>query len=262
MLVLWVPCCRVFMLVLWVPPWLFDRLLHSTPGECYWNPSLNTEFVYFVVILGHHGPFFLMVFCYVKVYWFMMQRRKAANRILPLTIHVSSITPNNDLLAYGRSDNRSALNETTINEAGCSNTNDKHENISTASNERTSAVVAEPSFRHAENVTHSSINGHAVGPIVDARTQHQRLISREARDRRVFRTLTYIIVGYAIMWVPFHVVFDISIIDPELVPEPLIETVFWLTYFNSTINPFLYNFGSSAFRSAFKRILCRKCHGQ
>ena len=77
----------------------------------------------------------------------------------------------------------------------------------------------------------------------------------ERRERKVFVTLTYIIFGYMICWVPFHFVFDLSAVEPSLVPEIVYTVTFWMTYLNSTVNPFLYNFSSPEFRKAFKKIL-------
>ena len=81
----------------------------------------------------------------------------------------------------------------------------------------------------------------------------------ERNERRVFVTLTYIIIGYIICWVPFHVIFDISSVDPDAVPNVVFTITFWMTYLNSTINPLLYNFSSQEFRTAFKEILSIRC---
>ena len=78
------------------------------------------------------------------------------------------------------------------------------------------------------------------------------------RERKAFVTLTYIIVGYLVCWTPFHVAFDLMAIDNSLVPVWLYDLTYWLTYCNSTINPFLYNFGNPEFRTAFREILCCK----
>ncbi|KAK0064044.1 alpha-2B adrenergic receptor, partial [Biomphalaria pfeifferi] len=82
--------------------------------------------------------------------------------------------------------------------------------------------------------------------------------NRASRERRVFMTLTYIIIAYLVCWVPFHFVFDITSLDPEAVPKVLYDFTFWMTYVNSTINPFLYNFGNSEFKQAFKKIVSRQ----
>ena len=77
-------------------------------------------------------------------------------------------------------------------------------------------------------------------------------------EQKVFLTLTYIIVGYMICWMPFHVSFDIMAIDRTLVPEQWYDVTYWLAYCNSAINPFLYNFGSPDFHKAFRKLLGRK----
>ena len=75
------------------------------------------------------------------------------------------------------------------------------------------------------------------------------------REQKVFRTLTYIIVCYAICWIPFHVCFDLLAINKSLVPQPLYYFVYWLSYLNSTCNPFLYNFSSKDFHRAYRKLL-------
>ena len=77
------------------------------------------------------------------------------------------------------------------------------------------------------------------------------------KEKKIFVTLSYIIFYYLACWVPFHIVFDISAVDPNMIPEPLYTATFWLTYFNSTLNPFLYAYSSKEFRAAFKMVL--KC---
>jgi hypothetical protein len=75
---------------------------------------------------------------------------------------------------------------------------------------------------------------------------------------QVFLTLTYVMVGYMICWLPFHVSFDLMAFDRTLVPERFYDVTYWLAYCNSTINPFLYNFSSPDFHRAFRKILRRK----
>ena len=75
------------------------------------------------------------------------------------------------------------------------------------------------------------------------------------REKNIFVTLSYIIFSYLACWVPFHLVFDISAIDPDLVPDWLYSFTFWLTYFNSTLNPFLYAYSNREFYGAFKEVM-------
>jgi hypothetical protein len=115
------------------------------------------------------------------------------------------------------------------------------------------------SFYNNAQSTHEgpSVSVVQVQNIADNEVQTARE-SRFTRDRKVFVTLTYIIIGYAILWLPFHIIFDIGIAHPGLVPEGVLNTAFWMTYFNSTINPILYNFSSSEFKKTFRKILTFK----
>ena len=72
-------------------------------------------------------------------------------------------------------------------------------------------------------------------------------------------TITCVLVGYLVCWLPSHVTFIIRAIDSSLVPKWLPSLNYWLAYCNSTINPFLYSFGNSEFRTAFVELLrCRR----
>ena len=59
------------MVAIWTPPFIGDRLKHSEPHSCIWEPNDNTEFVIFVAVIGHYIPCIIMVFCYIKVYAIM-----------------------------------------------------------------------------------------------------------------------------------------------------------------------------------------------
>ncbi len=88
-----------------------------------------------------------------------------------------------------------------------------------------------------------------------ARRSKKKVQSHYEKEKNIFITLSYIIFSYLACWVPFHFVFDISAINPDLVPEWLYTLTFWLTYFNSTLNPFLYAYSNKEFKMAFKEVL-------
>jgi len=80
------------------------------------------------------------------------------------------------------------------------------------------------------------------------------------KRRKTFITLTYIVLAYMVCWVPFHFVFDVSLANPEIVPEDLYTAAFWMTYVNSGLNPFMYAFSSADFRHAVVQIIkCAYC---
>lgn len=216
---------------LWVPPWLLDRLRHSRPGECFWDPSLNPELVYIVGVLGHHGSFCVMVFCYTRVFMFMRKRSKTID---------TSRQHRDTALA---SSSHKAVTEDDVSKAQAT----------------PSFMTGHSSIQH--ETEHGSIKHLRVPEVGTSRTlqnRHGTSDSRFARERRVFVTLTYIIIGYCILWLPFHIIFDITIYKPDYVPEKLWNVAFWMTYFNSTVNPFLYNFSCPEFKRVFRNILTRK----
>ena len=97
----------------------------------------------------------------------------------------------------------------------------------------------------------------------DKENNKERTKKKRKKEFNIFITLSYIIFSYLLCWVPFHFVFDISAIAPELVPEPIYTFTFWATYFNSTLNPFLYAYSNKEFKQAFKKVMkcrwVRKC---
>jgi len=83
---------------------------------------------------------------------------------------------------------------------------------------------------------------------------------RSSKQKKAFITLSYIVVAYMVCWVPFHFVFDVSLANPEIVPEDLYTAAFWMTYVNSGLNPFMYAFSSADFRGAVVQLIkCRYC---
>ncbi|WAR15882.1 ADA1A-like protein [Mya arenaria] len=230
--------CLLFMLVLWVPAWLTDRLRHSKADECYWNPALNFEFVFIVAIVGHHLPFVVMIFCFTRVYLFMKKRAMKIYSGLPAVV-ISTVQGQ----ATGKDENK-----------GTANIIEKSQQSDSpiVRQLKKESIIAAPRQMDLGEI---SVACSSVKPAEQSIAK--RNIEKYDRDKKVFKTLTYIIVGFAVLWLPFHIVFDVSIIYPDLIPEAILETVFWMTYLNSTVNPFLYNFSSPSFRNAFRKILCR-----
>ena len=75
----------------------------------------------------------------------------------------------------------------------------------------------------------------------------------------IFLSLSYVILTYLVLWSPFHVVFDILLIDENAVSFNWYTLASLSCYTNSAINPFLYAAGSKEFRAAFKKVLCCQC---
>ncbi|CAF3686810.1 unnamed protein product [Rotaria sordida] len=100
----------------------------------------------------------------------------------------------------------------------------------------------------------SSVDFH--GSISETRNTQMKHLRRE---RRAVKTLGSIMVAFIICWLPFFVRYTAC--EPNRCNwkiGPLIaDIVFWVGYFNSMINPFLYAFHNRNFRVAFKKTLSR-----
>jgi hypothetical protein len=226
------------MLILWVPPWLMDRLRHSKPGECFWDPSLNKEFVFILALLGHHVPFCIMILSYLYVLYFMRKRSeyKDANRCqTKSTVHIERIEK-------GENASKKSFSATPSDD-------------SRGSLEQQALPPQIPCANGANNlaIVHILRKADTLGKDV----QKVRRESKFTRDKRLFVTMTYIILGYSILWLPFHIVFDVSIAYHGWVSKDVLNILFWMTYFNSTVNPILYNFSCFEFRKTFRKILIK-----
>ena len=234
------------MLALWLPPFIYDRIHHSKPGECIWEPSLYIGFVIVIAIIGHHGSCIIMLFCYLKVLMFMYKRRRimTAERGLSgpaVATHTASECGKTTIL------NSSVFvtSDSKVSSLEPNGTTPQGDQANTATGRDTLEV---PTLHTSGNNT-KTLPMHA---------QNSENFQRQKRDRAIFITLTYVIIGYAVCWIPFHVVFDVSSICPSCVPRGVYDLAFWMAYINSTINPFLYNFSTPEFRRTFRRILCRR----
>lgn len=195
---------------------------------------MNKEMVIVIAVLGHHGSFVVLFGCYLRVLFVVRRQRRvsaAENAVKEPISHVSGINQNTSVRNCADVDKENIPSVSNIRK------NDNHLDVSVLENDNSTQMDTSSNSRKAGNQTHQTMTA-----------------SRATKDARVFITLTYIIVGYVICWVPFHVVYDITAIRPDLVSNTMYTFTFWLTYINSTLNPFLYNFGSSEFRSAFREI--------
>ena len=177
-----------------------------------------------------------MVFCYFKVFIVM---RKQATRIA--TNKANSIAT------------RSVNPETTGSQI-----NDRSISRNSSGREVSVDRRHKNDGRHLLQVsaisTYSSgIEKNSAGEQMSVSVIHQG--SSQSRDRKIFVTLTYVISSYLILWFPFYVIFDISAWQPELVPGWMYYLFFWTSYFNSTLNPFIYAYTSKDFRRAFARVI-------
>lgn len=79
------------------------------------------------------------------------------------------------------------------------------------------------------------------------------------REHKAARTLGLIMGAFVLCWLPFFTWYvSINICGPSCrCPHAVVTALFWIGYFNSTLNPFIYAYFRADFREAFHRTLKR-----
>lgn len=94
----------------------------------------------------------------------------------------------------------------------------------------------------------------------NTRIHHKSLSNRILslkRENKTTQTLSIVVGGFIVCWLPFFVCYIIAPFLP--VSKTLSAILTWLGWFNSAMNPFIYAFYSVDFRAAFFRLTFRRC---
>ncbi|XP_070782108.1 trace amine-associated receptor 1-like [Enoplosus armatus] len=104
-------------------------------------------------------------------------------------------------------------------------------------------VVAQRQARSIQNATcQSTKSGAAVSKM----------------ERKATKTLAIVMGVFLFCWTPFFLSITFNPVANYSVPSPLTETLVWLGWSNSMLNPFVYGFFYSWFRAAFRIIISGK----
>ena len=232
------------MFSIWTPPFIADRNANEEVHFCIWEPNENRQFVLFVAVVGHYVPCIIMVGCYVKVFVVMRHQSK---RIATNTI--ASMANSRSFTASKAT--RSQTVESSVIESEGTNGPKPGQHNGVPNQDKVHQKHLEVHSISAKVTEQDKYSGY-----MDSRmTPVGPVISNRSRDKKIFITLTYVIGSYLICWFPFYILFDTYAWKPELVPSGLYSFFFWMSYVNSTLNPFIYAYTSKDFRSAFARVI-------
>nr|XP_012601404.1 histamine H4 receptor [Microcebus murinus] len=89
---------------------------------------------------------------------------------------------------------------------------------------------------------------------------HQREHLELLRAKKLAKSLAILLIAFAICWAPYSLfTIVLSIYSSEKHPKShWYEIAFWLQWFNSFVNPFLYPLCHKRFQKAFMKIFCMK----
>uniref|UniRef100_A0A034VIK4 Octopamine receptor beta-2R n=1 Tax=Bactrocera dorsalis TaxID=27457 RepID=A0A034VIK4_BACDO len=91
-------------------------------------------------------------------------------------------------------------------------------------------------------------------------TKDKHLIKMK-REHKAARTLGIIMGTFIVCWLPFFLWYTITSLCDLTAPDIVVAILFWIGYFNSTLNPIIYAYFNREFREAFQNTLqCLFCN--
>ena len=139
-----------------------------------------------------------------------------------------------------------------------------------------SQLSAGPQPRDSPSPNKRASAGDRSALLVDGHIDHDthstptkdRNLQKLKREHKAARTLGIIMGAFVLCWLPFFIWY-LSIMlcgDACYCPDIVVEVLFWIGYFNSTLNPLIYAYFHKDFREAFRNTLicvfCRCMRGQ
>ncbi|XP_074472561.1 uncharacterized protein LOC141756597 [Sebastes fasciatus] len=77
-------------------------------------------------------------------------------------------------------------------------------------------------------------------------------------ERKATKTLAIVMGIFLICWTPFFLCISFHLFNNNAIPPPVIQMFKWLGWSNSMLNPFVYGFFYTWFRTAFRMIITGK----
>ncbi|XP_003737058.1 tachykinin-like peptides receptor 86C [Galendromus occidentalis] len=109
-----------------------------------------------------------------------------------------------------------------------------------------------------------SIMGHVLWRSKGIGEQTERQKEAIRSKQRVVRMLVVVVLIFAVCWLPYHLYFIFTCLDPAVTysswAQPLYLIIYWLAMSNCMYNPFIYYWMNSRFRSYFRFVLCYCCN--
>ena len=95
---------------------------------------------------------------------------------------------------------------------------------------------------------------------VDSSSHSHSRMPRFKKEVKAAKSLAIVIILFAFCWIPIHILNTMSLICSTSCPYPLelLLVTIVLSHANSAVNPFIYAYGNSNFKHAFKKMFGMK----
>ncbi|KAI1287392.1 Octopamine receptor beta-1R [Halotydeus destructor] len=131
---------------------------------------------------------------------------------------------------------------------GHSNNHNKQSRASSDQSNRDHITVQAPAHR----------GSHGDDPESGQSTPTKRSINKMKREHKAAKTLGIIMGAFIACWLPFfigYVAMTACETCRENTPDIVVDILFWIGYFNSSLNPVIYAYFNREFREAFKETI-------
>jgi len=243
----------------------------------------NVPYALFSSTLTFWFPVILMVLVYYRVYREAMKQKKSMEkmtniRALPVAKNslnsFSGDMSRADTLSTNNGSGSGVLyknNSESTAEKEAQVRPDKCDSVSTtnggddAKSKAAKRISLEAAILDARSKARNSVFASSGTNILEVLKERRRLNSSWRREHKAFVTLGVVMGTFLLCWLPFFIWYLTTTIcgDACYCPDEVVSLLFWIGYFNSTLNPVIYAMTNRDFKLAFigilKRIFCCQC---
>ncbi|XP_027702916.1 histamine H4 receptor-like [Vombatus ursinus] len=236
-----------------VAAWVLAFLVHgpailngsnknSENTECRNQLLLTTPYIIITSILEFLIPTILVTYFNCCIYWSLHSRGTVRGRPVPTPNILSPVQGNSMTCTFFSKMCFPKLDEEV---PSSSVKKMRRKNLSVflkTQGEGETASVELSSLSHSNTMS------------VDLVAQRWKLL----RDRKVAKSLAIILGAFIFCWAPYILFTIIRSFHKNDAYDFWYDFTFWLQWFNSFLNPFLYSLCHKKFRNAFVKIFCKK----
>ncbi|PAV91237.1 hypothetical protein WR25_09196 isoform A [Diploscapter pachys] len=128
-----------------------------------------------------------------------------------------------------------------------------------AQQQKTDTLLTAQGHRKVSSISTSMTRERIITSIfapINIFTRGRKQTRAEKRAHKAFRTITFIVGFFAILWSPYYIMATVyGFCKGECIPSAIYTLSYYMCYLNSSGNPFAYALANRQFRSAFARML-------